>query len=85
MKQVYSYQEIGTEIDRGTPCIFTCHPQVRVTCIQKQPDSEIITVTLIVSVRDTCVGIMQSEYASITNLLDAFDIDDQAEIWEVFA
>ena len=28
-------------------------------------------------------GIVETEYASIVDLLDAFQIDDLAEIWEV--
>lgn len=85
MKQVYNYQEIGTEIDRGKRVVFTCHPEARVTAVQKQRDSDIITVTLQISIRDTCVGIVEYEYTSILAVLEAFDIEELAEIWEVFA
>lgn len=85
MKNVYSYQEIGTLIDQGKQVVFTCHPEVRVTAIQRQPDSDLIAVTLIVSIGDTCVGMMENQYASIYALLEASNIGDLEEIWEVLA
>jgi hypothetical protein len=33
MKQVYSYQEIGTLIDQGKQVVFTCHPEARVSAV----------------------------------------------------
>jgi hypothetical protein len=84
-KTIYSYQEIGTLIDQGRQVIFTCHPVVRVTAVQKKPNSDLITVTLVVSIGETCVGIMENEYASIYALLEAFNIGDLDEIWEVVA
>jgi hypothetical protein len=83
MKQVYNYQEIGNLIEQGKRVLFTCHPEARVTAVQKQRDSDIITVTLQISIRDTCVGIVEDEYDSIVAVLEAFDIDDLTEIWEV--
>lgn len=83
MKEVYDYQEIGTLIDQGRRVIFTCHPEVRVSCMQKQPDSEVISVTLMVEIGDTCVGIIENQYPSMHILLEAFAIDDLSEIWEV--
>ncbi len=85
MKQVYSYQEIGTQIDQGKQGVFTCYPEARVTAVQKHPDSDVITVTIQLSIRDTCIGILEYEYASILAVLEAFDIDDLSEIWEVVA
>ena len=83
MKQVYSYQEIGTYIDQGREVVFTCPVQARVNAVQKSRESETITVTLMVSVGDTCVGIIENEYASMLSVLDTFSIDDLEEIWEV--
>ena len=85
MKQVYSYQEIGTQIDQGKQVVFTCYPEARVTAVQKDPDSDVITVTIQLSIRDTCIGILEYEYASILAVLEAFDIDDLSELWEVVA
>ncbi len=82
MKQVYSYQEIGTLIDRGKPMVFTCHPEARVSTVQKDKGSGTVTVTLRLSIRDTCVGMVEDAYTSILAVLDAFDIDESAEIWE---
>jgi len=83
MKQTYSYQEIGTLIDQRKLVAFTCYSVARVTAVQRHPDLETITVTIQFSLRDTCVGIVEQEYSSILALLEAFDIDDLAEIWEV--
>jgi hypothetical protein len=83
VKQLYSYQEIGTLIDQGKQVRFTCSPQARVSAVQKQRESDTVTITLNLSIRDVCVGIVDYEYASIADVLEAFDIDEQAEIWEV--
>lgn len=85
MKQVYSYQEIGTLIDQGRRVVFTCYPEARVSAIQKHRESDSVTVTITLCIRDTCVGIVEYEYASMLAVLDAFDIDDLEEVWEVFA
>lgn len=63
--------------------LFTCSPQARVSAVQKQRESDTVTITLTLSIRDTCIGIVDYEYASIADVLDAFDIDDRAEIWKV--
>jgi len=83
MKQVFSYQEIGILIDQRKQVAFTCHPEARVTVVQRHPDLETITVTVQLSIRDTCIAILTDEYASILAVLEAFDIDDLSEIWEV--
>jgi len=83
MKEVYSYLEVGTEIDQGKQVVFTCYPEVRVTCVQRDPETETIKVTLMVLIRDNCVGILDYEFTSIQAVLDAFDINEDSEIWEV--
>lgn len=85
MKEVYSYQEIGAQIDQGKQVVFTCFPEARVTALQKSVDSDAITVTIQLSIQGTCVGIIDYEYPSILAVLEAFDIDDGSEIWEVLA
>ncbi|MFL5586089.1 MAG: hypothetical protein ACJ8DI_00340 [Ktedonobacteraceae bacterium] len=82
-KTVSSYQEIGHLIDGCTPVVFTCHPVARVTVLQRAFPENTVKVTINLSIGDTCVGIVANEYASITDLLDAFQIDDLDEIWEV--
>jgi hypothetical protein len=81
-KTVNKYQEIGILIDSGKPMVFTCHPEARVT-VRQLPNEDTIKATITISISDTCVGIVETEYASIIDLLDAFQIDDLAEIWEV--
>jgi hypothetical protein len=83
MKTVYSYQEIGTLIDQGKRVLFTCHPEARVTAVQQDRDSDSITVTLNLSIRDRCIGNVEYEYDSIVAVFEAFDRDDLEEMWEV--
>lgn len=83
MKTVYSYQEIAHLIEQGNQVVFTCHPEARVSTVQKHPDRETITVTIHLSIRETCVGSVSYEYASILAVLDAFDVDEGAELWQV--
>jgi len=90
MKQVYDYQEIGVEIDQGKLTMFTCHPVARVSVQQKSGDSqanpevnEYFHVIITLSIGDTVVGLMEYGYASMIDLLDAFQIDDTEEIWEM--
>jgi len=83
MKQVYSYQEIGTLFDQGKQVVFICHPEARVSTVQKHHDRDTVTVTVTLSIRDTCVGIVSYEYPSMLAVLDAFDIDEGGELWEV--
>jgi len=85
MKQVQSYQEIGTLIDQRKTVLFPCHPEARVSAVQKHPDRETITVTIYLSIRDTCIGIVSYEYTSMLAVLDALDIDDLDEMWEVLS
>ncbi len=82
-KTVNSYQEIGVEIDAHKPCRFTCHPTAWVTV--RLMSDERINISMMISVGDTCVGIAENEYASIEDVLEAFQIDDLEEIWEVLA
>jgi len=83
MKEVYNYQEIGTLIDQGKQVVFTCHPAARVTAVQKSADSDTITATITLLIGEYVISVMESEYASIVALLDAFDIDESSEIWEM--
>jgi hypothetical protein len=85
MKKVYSYQEIGTRIDQGKQVVCTCYPQARESAVQKHPGSDTVTVTINLSIRDTYVGIVSYECASMLAVLDAFDIEELSEIWEVLS
>ena len=81
-KTVYSYQEIGHLIDSCERVLFTCHPVARVTAVQQPWPNASIKVTINLSLGDTHLGTVETDYASITDLLDAFQIDDIDEIWE---
>jgi hypothetical protein len=85
MKQVYSYQEIGTHKDQGREVVFTCPITARVTTVHKSRESDTITVMLMLSVGDTCIGIIENEYTSMLAVLNTFAIDDLEEMWEVLA
>jgi hypothetical protein len=84
MKQMYRYQERGTHIDQGREVVFPCPVTARVTAVQKSPESDTITVMLMLSVGDTCIGIIETEYTSMLAVLDTFARDDLEEMWEVF-
>jgi hypothetical protein len=83
MKELFTYQEIGTLIDQGTSATFTRHIVARVTVTQPTPDSETVKALLLLSLRQYNIGVVEMEYTDISELLEAFDIDDGEEIWEV--
>ncbi len=83
MKKVYSYQEIGHLIDKSQAVVFTRHLKARVTAIQKSRDSQTIHVTFVLLVGEYHVGEFTSEYDTIAELLDVFDIADHEELFEL--
>lgn len=83
MKTVHHYQEIGHVIDAGTPVAFTCYSTVYVSVQCKKPPLRTVEIQMSIYVGDTCVGIAENTYPSMIALLEAFQIDDLAEIWEV--
>ncbi len=80
MKQVYSYQEVASLIEQGQPVTCTCPITARVKLCQQEGERVIVTITFFL--RDTSIGMIEDEYASLIEVLDAFDIDEAAEIWE---
>jgi hypothetical protein len=82
MKQVYSYQEVAPLIERGQAVCFTTHLDARVTAIQPRQDEERVTVTITLSIRDSFIGTVEQDFPSICAVLDTFDIDVHALIWE---
>jgi hypothetical protein len=83
MKEVYSYQEIQPLITKGQAISFTCHVHAELTTIQKQPGSDTVTATIHILVGEYVTAVVECEYPSIVSLLDAFDINESLEIWEV--
>ena len=83
MKEVFSYQEIGTLIDQGRSATFTRHIQARVTVSQPNPNVETVKALVLLSLGQYNIGICEIEYNDIADLLETFDIDESEELWEV--
>jgi hypothetical protein len=83
MKELYSFQEIGTLIDQGQQAAFTCHPVARVTVTRRESEQETIHVTIDLLIGEYHIATFEEEYPSIETILEMFEINDLAEIWEV--
>ena len=83
MKEVYNFQEIGTLIDQGIDATFTRHIVARVTVKQVSPDSDRIQAIMLLSLGQYNITLIETEYEDISELLEAFAIEDGEEIWEV--
>ena len=83
MKKLYNFQEIGTLIDQGQQASFTRHIVADVSISHPNPNSERIQAILLLSLGQYNIGLCEIEYEDISELLEAFDIDDGEEIWEV--
>ena len=84
MKELFSYQEIGTLIDQGQSATFTRHNIVaHVTVSQPNPDVDTVKAVVLLSLGQYNIGLVEIEYADIADLLETFDIDDGEEMWEV--
>jgi len=81
MKQVYSYQEMVPLVEQGQTVVFTAHLRARVKIVPFLNGHVAVTITL--SRGDTHLGTVEQEYASIEDVLDAYDIDVHAPQWEV--
>jgi hypothetical protein len=84
MKQIYSYQEVATPFEQGRVIKFTHPLKVLVTAAKKQ-DSTAIHVTFVLIVGEYAIGEFTSEYDTMESLLEAFDIADHTEIFELLA
>lgn len=83
MKEVYSYQELGSLIKQGTPVTCLLQVEAHVTAIQLCPDRDRITAVIQLSLGNFFLGEVECEFPTIALLLDAFGIHEQAELWEV--
>jgi hypothetical protein len=83
MKEVYCYQEVESEIAQGETVAFTVHPTLLVRAVKNNPASEVITVSYELCIGSDSIGVFTSEFSNMESLLDAFDIADHEEIWEV--
>ncbi len=83
MKELFSYQEIGTLIDQGQQASFTRHIVAHVSVSQPNPNVETVKAIILLSLGKYNIGIVEMTYTDIAELLETFDIDDKEEIWEV--
>ncbi len=82
MKQVYSYSEVGALIEQRTKTIFTRSALVRVS-VMKPSKSHTIKVSINLLIGSYSIGVFQCTYKNILELLEAFDINENDEIFEV--
>ena len=83
MKQVYNYQELAHLIEQGKTAAFTHPLSAQITAVQMSHKRDDITVTMALMVGGYVIGELESTYSRMESLLDAFDIDDRSEVWEV--
>ncbi len=83
MKELFSYQEIGTLIDQGQQASFTRSLVAHVSVSQPNPKVETVKAIILLSHGKYNIGIVEMTYTDIAELLETFDIDDKEEIWEV--
>ena len=83
MKEVYSYSEIGTLIEQRMKTIFTRSAQVRVSVMKPSAKSHTIKVSMNLLIGSYSIAVFQSTYKNILELLEAYDINENEEIFEV--
>ena len=83
MKQVYSYSEVGAHIEQRTKTIFTRSAQVRVSVMKPGGKSHTIKVSINLLIGSSSIGVFRCTYKNILELLEAFDINENDEIFEV--
>ena len=83
MKQVYSYSEVGALIEQRTKTIFTRSALVRVSVIKPGGKSHTIKVSINLLIGSSSIGVFQCTYKNMLELLEAFDINENEEIFEV--
>ena len=83
MKTLQNFQEAGHLIDSCHMAVFTQHTAVRVA-VQREPfPSRTIRVSMTIIVADMAVGVAEATYETIEGFLEAWQIDDLEEIFEV--
>ena len=83
MKQVYSYNEVGARIEQRTKTIFTRSAFVRVSVMKPSGKSHTIKVSINLLIGSYSIGVFQCTYKNMLELLEAFDINENEEIFEV--
>ena len=85
MKQVYSYSEVGARIEQRTKTIFTRCALVRVSVMKPSGKSHTIKVSINLLISSSSIGVFQCTYKNMLEFLEAFDINENEEIFEVCA
>lgn len=85
MKELYSYQEIQTWIRNGQAVTFLSPLRVQVTAAQKHHDTTAIHVTYVLLIGEDALAEFVSEFETMEDLLNAFDIADHQELFELLA
>jgi hypothetical protein len=83
VKSVYSYSEVGARIEQRTKTIFTRSAQVRVSVVKPSARSHTLKVSINLLIGSYSIGVFQCTYKNILELLEAFDINEHEEIFEV--
>jgi hypothetical protein len=81
MKELYNRTEV--ELLAAQKFTFIAHPVLHVTAVRKSVESESITATFEIEIGEYVIGELTIQYDTIERLLDAFDIADHAEIFEL--
>lgn len=82
-KTLQSFQECGSLIEASEHVAFTCHPEVRVAVFKIPFPSQEVKCTMYVSLNDTALGIAEVVYPSVDAFVEAFQINDIDEVFEV--
>ncbi len=85
MKEVYCFQEVSTDIAQGEKVSFPFHPVIYVTLVRKSRESQEITATieLCLYTSDDCIAIVEQTFETIQAVLNAFDLPDHVELFEM--
>lgn len=83
MKEVYGYNELGTIIEQGLKTVFTRPALLRVSVVKPSDKSHTIKVSVNLLIGDCSIGVLERKYKNILDMLVAFDINYNEEIWEV--
>ena len=83
MKEVYSYTEVGALIEQRMKTIFTRSALVRVNVTKPSDKSDTIKVSINLLIGDYSIGVFKCTYKNLLDMLVAFDINENEEIWEV--
>ncbi len=83
MKEGYCYQEIAHLVKSGQKITFTYPLRVEVTAVALHPDRDTLQVTFALLVGEYTIAEFTSEYDTVESLLDAFDIADHQDVFEL--